>query len=588
MEKRVSFYRNFGDKGENVKLSEILEAIKTEAYKERILMLRSLGDDEYGKAKRSLPHFTPSGIFKEGRKSDNLIDYSKIMVLDIDKIGDNTKIIRNKASQFDCVMAAFLSPSGKGVKILIYTDASAKNHEQVFNNVVEFFERKLEVKIDTSGKDISRACFVSWDPDMYINEDCGQFHITVTEVPEFSKPISTDALFERAVQFTKQKESYYKGNRNNFIHLLANNCNRMGIDKYTAESGMILKYDLPKKEMKSTIDSAYKNFNDFGSYSHGYSIPTITSIPKYEESTATSPFITARKLFETEANEIPSLIEPIFPKVGIVAVVGSSDLGKSTYLRQMAFQVAYGEKYFVGNKINATHNRVIYVSTEDDEASINKLLKIQFGVPDHLERTERLKFIFEIDDLLVNLKKEVTENPVDLIIIDAFADLYSGELNANNIVRGFLNEFRGLAIKHNLLIIFLHHTGKRTEHGIPSKNNAIGSQGFEAKMRLMIEIRKDPKFADIRHLCIVKGNYLPEEFKSHSIVTRFSEYMLFENLNCRVPFEDLAIPTNKNEMRERAVQLKTENYSIRNITDILNKEGYKVGKSSVGDWVKGM
>ena len=48
---------------------------------------------------------------------------------------------------------------------------------------------------------------------------------------------------------------------------------------------------------------------------------------------------------------------------------------------------------------------------------------------------------------------------------------------------------------------------------LPSKHNAIGSQGFEAKMRVMMELRPDPVRHDIRHLCIVKGNYLSEEYK---------------------------------------------------------------------------
>ena len=303
-----------------------------------------------------------------------------------------------------------------------------------------------------------------------------------------------------------------------------------------------------------------------------------------------SPFISARSLFESKGEEIPSLVEPYFPKVGIVSVVGSSDTGKSTFLRQLAFAIAYGDNTFLGFKINATYNRAIYISTEDDEHSIKKLLKIQFGMPEQMERTERLKFIFESENLIEKIKSEIEKEPVDLIVIDAFADLFFGDLNANNRVRTFLNEYRELALKNKCLIIFLHHTGKRTENEAPSKNNAIGSQGFEAKMRLMIEIRKDQNDANIRHLCIVKGNYLPEECKTHSIVTRFSDKMLFENLNYSVPFEQLvkkAYCSNDNSAKERALQLRNDqNLTIRKISDQLKTEGFNFGKSAVGEWIK--
>jgi archaellum biogenesis ATPase FlaH len=304
--------------------------------------------------------------------------------------------------------------------------------------------------------------------------------------------------------------------------------------------------------------------------------------------------ITARKIIESEESDKMPLIEPIFPCVGVMAVVGTSDTGKSSFLRQLAFAIAYGESNFLGYKINAVHNRALYVTTEDDLGSIKRLLKIQFGIPEEIEKTERLKFIFDSDDILNRIGNEIAKVPVDLIIIDAFADIFTGQLNANNEVRVFLNAYRELAIKHNCLIIFLHHTGKWTENKEPNKNNSIGSQGFEAKLRLLVEIRKDPRDRGIRHLCIVKGNYLPDEFKRGSIATRFNERMLFENLGYGVPFDQLKIDpksqfgTSVHPAKERALQMKASDpeISVRKITEKLAEEGFTVGKSAVFEWVK--
>ncbi|MDD4624671.1 MAG: hypothetical protein PHX40_04810, partial [Bacilli bacterium] len=86
-------------------------------------------------------------------------------------------------------------------------------------------------------------------------------------------------------------------------------------------------------------------------------------------------------------------------------------------------------------------------------------------------------------------------------------------------------------------IIFLHHTNKRSDTLEPSKHNALGSQGFEAKMRLMIELKSDTQINNQKHFCIVKGNYLSNQFKTHSFDLQFTENLTFKNLNTRTHYE---------------------------------------------------
>lgn len=300
--------------------------------------------------------------------------------------------------------------------------------------------------------------------------------------------------------------------------------------------------------------------------------------------------VTATTLLNMGIFEIPTLLEPMFPKVGIAAIIGSSDIGKSSILRQLAFEVAIGSSTFLGFKINATHQSAIYVSTEDDELAISVLLNKQFGEREKSTNTDRLKFIFQTESLYQRLDQEITNHPVDLVVIDAFADIYGGQMNQINEVRRFLNNYSNLAKKHRCLIIFLHHTGKRTDSLVPGKENAIGSQGFEGKMRLVVEIRKDPKIDRVRHLCIVKGNYLSNDHKHESIATRFNQNMTFDNLNYGVPFEDLTIDYSGKDSNikaiKRAVELRQQGYSVRKITNMLNSEGFKFAKTTVGGWIQ--
>ena len=279
-------------------------------------------------------------------------------------------------------------------------------------------------------------------------------------------------------------------------------------------------------------------------------------------------------MLQTTTEQMDYLMAPLLPRVGMAALVGSSDSGKSTLLRGLAMAISSGAKRYLGFELQPKHHSAIYVSTEDDATAIGALMQRQLEeLCTPKEAYATLDFIFDTDNLIENLEAMLEDKPRDLVIVDAFADLYTGPMNENNRVRSFLNIFSQLAIKHNTLIIFLHHTGKRTESLAPSKHNAIGSQGFEAKMRLMMELRPDPTRYDIRHLCVVKGNYLPSEYKHDSFELRFTPSLNFEATGERVPFSMLK---ERNVEREEAeaerlalVQsLRDEGKSYREIAEM--------------------
>ena len=269
------------------------------------------------------------------------------------------------------------------------------------------------------------------------------------------------------------------------------------------------------------------------------------------------------------------LLHPILPRVGVAALVGTSDSGKSTLLRSLAMAVAAGSKEFLGFTMNVYRRRAVYVATEDDEAAISALMHRQIAeLGTSSADYATLDFIFETENLLEVLDKTLTDAPADLVVIDAFADLYTGPMNENNRVRSYLNNYSQLAQKHQTLFLFLHHTGKRTENLAPSKHNAIGSQGFEAKMRLVMELRPDPEQNDIRHLCLVKGNYLAEEFKHDSFMLRFTPGLNFEATGERVPFAMLRERTTERdeELLEKMRDMREQGMSYRQIAESL---GYK-------------
>ena len=287
----------------------------------------------------------------------------------------------------------------------------------------------------------------------------------------------------------------------------------------------------------------------------------------------------------------PTLLDPILPRQGVVALVGSSDSGKSTLLRGLAMAIVRGDSEYIGFGLNSRYRRAIYVSTEDDAQSLGSLMRRQTAspTPDEAMRYDGLHFIFDTENLLETLELGLKSYPPDVVIVDAFADLYCGPMNENNRVRSFLQGFADLAQRYDTLFIFLHHTGKRTESLAPSKHNAIGSQGFEAKMRLMMELRTDPERADIRHLCIVKGNYLSADYKRESFALRFTPELNFEATGERVRFEELRErnPERDSEELEKLELIRSMQAEGRTQQQIADALGYK-DRSTIAKIIKRM
>ncbi|MCK9199390.1 MAG: AAA family ATPase [Bacilli bacterium] len=291
------------------------------------------------------------------------------------------------------------------------------------------------------------------------------------------------------------------------------------------------------------------------------------------------PNVNGKELLNDELNEIPKLIDPIFHRVGLAALIGSSDTGKSSMLRDLCVSVVTGKK-FLNWDVMPIHKRAYYVSTEDDKMAISYLLKKQnsdYGFTP--EELEDLVYIFETDNLIKNLERELSQKPADVVVIDAFADVFTGQLYETNRVRAFLNDYSQLAQKYGCLIIFLHHTNKRSDNLEPSKHNALGSQGFEAKMRLMIELKSDNQSVNKKHFCIVKGNYLSHQFKTHSYELQFTENLTFNNLETRTHYDLLT----QNKERRETIEYEYDEIMKLKQEGLTHEEiGLRLGVSKAG------
>lgn len=300
----------------------------------------------------------------------------------------------------------------------------------------------------------------------------------------------------------------------------------------------------------------------------------------------------AYELFNLKTLDIPKLLNPFLQKSGLASLVGTSDTGKSTFLRQLALSIVLKQKDFLGFKLDCEHNKAIYVTTEDDYNSISFSLRkqvkqLQKSCPDlKIKDLNNLDFIFDSDDLLKTLTQKIKNNPVDLIVIDAFTDVFSKELNANTQVRTFLKDYSNLANKNNCLILFLHHIGKRTQTTkTPSKDNIIGSQGFEAKMRVVLELRPNTHKPDIIDLWVLKSNFLESKAKNNSYVLSLNENMVFTNTGLRNNKYSES-KTNNPDLIHKVLELNKKGLSTREIETKLKGTEFEIGKSTANIIIK--
>ena len=257
----------YESKGEIEDIQEVLRKIKTQHWKNKIDEIRfhmNNGDSEQaGDIKRGLPVFTVSATFKGGRTKKHFDSYTNLLHLDYDYI-DNVEELKAKVISNPYTFAAFISPSGNGLKVFIKTDNTYDTHEYTHNSLREYYDKLVGVVSDVQVKDVTRLCFVSYDPNLYLNEDAEVFY--AQEFPNNETKSIKD--LDWVWNFTSNKKDFIEGNRNSFIHLYACNANR-----YDFEMSDVISYaysysdnTLTKEEIEQTIKSAYKNnINEKGS-----------------------------------------------------------------------------------------------------------------------------------------------------------------------------------------------------------------------------------------------------------------------------------------------------------------------------------
>ena len=219
--------------------------------------------------KENLPYVTFSGLFSS-RANDKLITHSGYICIDLDHIGKNgqMKELQDAIKGKIIPSLMFVSPSGTGLKAVFAIDVNEGSHLQYYNALKSFFKEKFSLDIDKACKDVSRACFLCHDPEVFFSDSPtllnktfipGDLTTGLKKLPASSKDESS--IYEAAEKWTNSQITFMEGNRNQYITTLAGACNRMGISEQFASNqlGSFATEGFTQQEIDSTIKSIYRN-----------------------------------------------------------------------------------------------------------------------------------------------------------------------------------------------------------------------------------------------------------------------------------------------------------------------------------------
>ena len=270
---QVTMYARFKKRLGDVNLIDVLDDIRTGKYAPSVNRIRVYMDkgnaDAADTMKKGLPAITLSATYSGQRLDKFMNRYNPLIILDFDKQKkEDLPRLLTLTREAPYTVACWISPRGMGIKAIVYPvvgmELVSANHRAVYKRVREWYEHRLGIEADASGSDPGRLCIVSYDPNLYLSSRFAPWLKGGGSLPEGLpqiEPVIPDEvtrLLTSARKKTTRKMVYAEGNRNNYVHLFAGHCNRLGIrreevERYAAGSFA----DLSPEERLQAIGSAY-------------------------------------------------------------------------------------------------------------------------------------------------------------------------------------------------------------------------------------------------------------------------------------------------------------------------------------------
>lgn len=156
----------------SVTLNQVYKGITGDFFRTQTERLRTLKKESDAKKYKilRLDFVTFSGTFTQ-RRIEGLKEHSGLICLDFDHLGPDITEIKTRLlkDQEMPPQLLFVSPGGNGLKLVLSIDLEQANHKVWFLALSNYYKANHQLEADKSGSDSSRACFLCYDPEAYIN-----------------------------------------------------------------------------------------------------------------------------------------------------------------------------------------------------------------------------------------------------------------------------------------------------------------------------------------------------------------------------------------------------------------------------------
>ena len=295
----ITAFKSVRDKiGTTIGLTYALNQIKNGDQRAQIERLRELKGEQYKQAKAQLAVHYFTGQFIGGQGVKNLKSPSGLMILDFDGYPGDKELKSDRANlQADkYCLACWVSPSGKGLKMLVRIPETTDNdtYKAHFNAIQEYYKNSF---FDTVTSDIARACFVSFDPELFTNYNAEIWTDKAEKAKLIPQPdrvsrqsqLSTNEVFNKLVNERECKDlNWSSGHWNAAVYALAVRCNDYNISQSEAQA-LIWSYanvdGTGYNNAMTTIKSAYKQ----PSANKSYNNPRVQSKAVKRAQSSTKP-----------------------------------------------------------------------------------------------------------------------------------------------------------------------------------------------------------------------------------------------------------------------------------------------------------
>lgn len=162
----------------DISLNQMLAGIKSPKPKiqevfHKIREATEKGDSELkNNLKKNLFYFTPS-VYTDGRgrRYENVLEYNELMVVEFDKVDFALELKETLFHSFKAIVAAFVSPSGKGCKFIVRIPKpkDAEEYKQYYCGLAYHLDKYKG--FDVANYNPLLPLYLSWDSDILIREN---------------------------------------------------------------------------------------------------------------------------------------------------------------------------------------------------------------------------------------------------------------------------------------------------------------------------------------------------------------------------------------------------------------------------------